>query len=77
MIILYLQIYILLIQCTFFIRENFIKIYTQIEYFNKPPCANYLVSKNCKFVAPVISSIPYLFSLLKKHDTFFVVFFSV
>ena len=45
MIILYLQIYILLIQCTFFIRENFIKIYTQIEYFNKPPCAKYLISK--------------------------------
>ena len=26
MIILYLQIYILLIQCTFFIRENFINL---------------------------------------------------
>lgn len=29
MIILYLQIYILLIHCTFFIRENFIKIHKQ------------------------------------------------
>lgn len=45
MILLYLQIYILLIQCTFCVMENFIKIYTQIEYFNEPPCANYLVSK--------------------------------